>query len=630
MALLTLGALGVVFGDIGTSPLYALQAVFTAHHHAIAPTPQAVYGVISMVLWALILVVSVKYVSFVMRADSDGEGGILVLAALVSRLGSLRRLPGKAMLVALGVFGAALFFGNAIITPAISVLSAVEGLQVASPALSSLVLPIAGGVLVALFAVQRFGTRAVGSLFGPVCLVWFIVIALAGVGEIAQRPGILAAVSPTYALAFTAAHPALAFIALAGVVLAITGVEAMYADMGHFGRPAIAKGWFYIVFPALVMNYMGQGAVILHHHGAVENPFYFLLPAFSRIPMVALATFATVIASQAVISGTFSLARQAMALGYLPALHIRHTSESSVGQVYVPSVNWALFGAVLALVLTFRASASLATAYGVAVTGTIAITTILYLIVARRHFRAPRLALVLGGGFFLAVDLVFFAANLPKITSGGWLSVLVALAVFCVFRTWRHGQKFVASQRLAAEGPLVPFLNAACAPGLPLHRTPGTGIYLHADLDTTPLALRANVEHAGAMHRTVVVVCVQVTDQAHVSHTERALGDDLGYIHHGIYHLRLRYGFTDVVDVPAALALAAEQELLPPNVNLDGASYFISRVALRRSRHGHGLESWRSWRRRLFVELALHAASTSAQFGVPYERAVVISTHVVL
>jgi KUP system potassium uptake protein len=471
-AALMLGALGVVYGDIGTSPLYAVQTVFSIDNGAVRPTAADVYGVISLIFWSVTLIVSVKYVVFVLRADNDGEGGVMALAALVRRVlagASARRL---ALVMALGVLGASLFYGDSVITPAISVLSAIEGLEVVSPHLAEAVVPLAAAILAVLFAVQRWGTHRVGSLFGPVMLVWFTALGVAGLREVLAHPGILRGLSPSYAAAFVADRPYTAFIAMGAVVLAITGAEALYADMSHFGRSPIRRAWFVIVFPALTLNYLAQGALILRDPTTRTNPFYLLLPSWAQIPMIVLATAATLIASQAVISGAFTVSRQALRLGFLPHLRIRHTSSQQEGQVYVPGVNWGLFVAVLAVTLTFRASARLATAYGVAVTGTFLITTALLLTVARAHWRWPLWRVVLLGVVFGTVELTYFAANLTKVTHGGWLTLLIALAVFTVMMTWQRGREIVTTRRQDLEGPLSTFLAEVHATGVPGCRAP--------------------------------------------------------------------------------------------------------------------------------------------------------------
>jgi KUP system potassium uptake protein len=435
---LVLGALGVVFGDIGTSPLYALQTVFSLDGGVVTPTETDVYGVISLVFWAVTLIVSVKYVIFILRADTDGEGGIMALTALVQHV-----RPRAAWLVLLGIFGAALFYGDGVITPAISVLSAVEGMEVASPGLEGLVVPITLAVLIALFAVQRFGTRAVGHFFGPVMVIWFVAIGVAGLREVVGDPRILRGLSPTYAVQFIAEDPFLAFVAGGAVVLAITGAEALYADMGHFGRSPIRRAWFALVFPALTLNYLGQGALILRDPSAIESPFFLLLPHWARMPMVALATLATVIASQAVISGAFSVTRQAVSLGFLPRVTIRHTSAREAGQVYVPVVNWILFVAVVALVLAFQSSERLASAYGIAVTGTFIVSTILFLAVTRWLWRWPVWRSVAFGVVFLGIEVTLFVANVTKIPHGGWVALGIAAGVFTLLATWRRGREVV-------------------------------------------------------------------------------------------------------------------------------------------------------------------------------------------
>ncbi|HUR84799.1 MAG TPA: potassium transporter Kup [Solirubrobacteraceae bacterium] len=623
LAVLVLGALGVVFGDIGTSPLYALKTVFTAGNSAVPLTQAAVYGVISMVFWSLMMVVSVKYVTFVMRADNEGEGGIMALIALVQRIRQNDSVASKAVLVAMGVFGAALFFGDAMITPAISVLSAVEGLEVISPSLKSLVLPICLVVLVCLFAVQRFGTSTVGKLFGPICVLWFGALALAGGAQIVQHPGILAALSPTHAVSFAFDHPGMTFIALSGIVLTITGVEALYADMGHFSRRAITRAWFFVVFPALTLNYMGQGALILHNSDAIENPFFLLFADWALIPMVALATAATVIASQAVISGAFSVSRQAVQLGFLPRLTIHHTSKAEVGQVYVPAINWGVLIAVVALVLVFGSSENLAAAYGIAVTGTLAIDTVLFFTVARARFHKPLWMVAAVSVLFLVFDLLFFSANLPKFLDGGWFPILIALGVFCVFMTWHKGRTLVSAARIEEEGPLREFVDDVHAMTPQIHRVAGTAIFLNANPHTTPLALRANVEHNHTLHESVIIVSIAVTTVPYVPESDRITVDDLGYTDDGIFHLGVRYGFRDETDIPAALALAAGQGLECP-VDLQHATYFVSRVTLRRG----PTKNLARWRKALFLVLARNAADPVKYFRLPDERTIVMGGHI--
>jgi KUP system potassium uptake protein len=478
-AALTLGALGVVFGDIGTSPLYALQSVFSADHHAVHPTRTTVYGVISLVFWTITIIVSLKYVILIMRADNEGEGGIMALIAKVQAvtMGKGRR---KHALILLGIFGAALFYGDGMITPAISVLSAVEGLEIVSPSFEDWVVPITLAILTALFAIQRFGTGAVGRAFGPVMAVWFSVLALTGLVETVQHPGIVRALSPTYAIAFLGEHGGTAFVALGSVVLTVTGAEALYADMGHFGRAPIRRAWFALVFPALLLQYLGQGALLLRDPEAIDSPFFLLMPHWARIPVVVLATFATVIASQAVISGAFSVTRQAVRLGFLPRVTIRHTSRQEVGQVYAPAINWGIFAAVVALVLGFRSSEHLASAYGIAVTGTLAIDTVLFFVVVHVAFGRSLRTAVAGAAVFLLVDLTYFAANLPKVVHGGWFPLLIAAAFFVVLSTWQRGRQVVTANRTELEGPLRAFVDEVHAADPPVHRAPRTGVFLNA------------------------------------------------------------------------------------------------------------------------------------------------------
>jgi KUP system potassium uptake protein len=621
MAALTLGALGVVFGDIGTSPLYALQTLFAADHHAVRPTQAAVYGVISLVFWTITTIVSVKYVTFIMRADNDGEGGIMALIALVQGI-ALEHRMAKAVLVALGIFGASLFYGDGMITPAISVLSAVEGLEVAAPAMESLVVPITLVILTVLFAIQRFGTGAVGRLFGPVMGAWFAILALAGLRQVAEHPGILRSISPTYGISFLVEHGSVAFIALGSVVLTITGAEALYADMGHFGRSPIRRAWFAFVFPALTLNYMGQGALILATPRAIDNPFFLLFPHWARIPMVVVATAATVIASQAVISGAFSVTRQAVQLGFLPRLTIRHTSREEVGQVYAPAVNWGIFVAVVALVVGFGSSAALASAYGIAVTGTLAIDTLLFFVVVRLLWHKPLWLVLAGGALFLIVDLTFFSANLTKVLHGGWFPLSIALVVFVVLTTWQRGREIVTRNRTEEEGPLREFVEEVRAMDPPVYRAPRTGVFLNANIETTPLALRANLEHNHTVHASVVIVSVQTLRVPHVAVAERVSVDDLGYQDDGITHITARYGFQDKIDVPGMLRMAAER--LECDIDIDNASYFLSRIALVAT-DAPGMSRWR---KRLFMAIARNAANPVAYFGLPDHRTVVLSAHI--
>ncbi|WP_027005066.1 potassium transporter Kup [Conexibacter woesei] len=622
-AALTLGALGVVFGDIGTSPLYALQSVFSADHHAVQPTHTTVYGVISLVFWTITIIVSIKYVTLIMRADNEGEGGIMALIARIQSV-NLQRRWAQVTLIMLGIFGASLFYGDGMITPAISVLSAVEGVEVVSPSFHEWVVPVTLAILTVLFSIQRFGTGAVGRLFGPVMGIWFTLLAVTGLVEVVQHPGILRAVSPSYAIAFLGEHGSTAFIALGSVVLTVTGAEALYADMGHFGRPPIRRAWFGLVFPALLLQYMGQGALILRDPKAIENPFFLLMPHWSRIPVVVLATFATVIASQAVISGAFSVTRQAISLGFLPRLTIRHTSRSEIGQVYAPAVNWGIFVAVVALVLGFQSSQHLASAYGIAVTGTLAIDTILFFVVVHVVWRRPLRTAVAGAAVFLLVDLTYFTANLPKVVHGGWFPLLIAAIIFTVLTTWQKGRQILTANRTEEEGPLRGFIDEVHAVDPPVFRAPGTAVFLNANIDTTPLALRANFEHNRVMHENVVIVSVVVDRVPHVREVERVTVDELGYGDDGIVHLTAHHGFQDDVDIPRTLRRASKQ--MEGSIDVNGASFFISRMTIVMT----GAPGMARWRKKLFMAMSRNTSNPVAYFGLPDDRTVVMGSHVEL
>jgi KUP system potassium uptake protein len=623
MAALTLGALGVVFGDIGTSPLYALQTVFTADHHAVHTTPADVYGVISLVFWTITMIVSVKYVTFIMRADNGGEGGIMALTALVEGL-RLNSARAKLTLVMLGILGASLFYGDGMITPAISVLSAVEGLKVAAPSLHSLVLPITVAVITVLFGIQRFGTQLVGNLFGPVMAVWFGVLALVGVREIAQHPAILKALSPSYGVQFFLNHGGVAFIALGSIVLAVTGAEALYADMGHFGRSPIRRAWFLLVFPSLTLNYLAQGSLIVRSPKGVENPFFLLLPSWAQVPMVLLATVATVIASQAVISGAFSVTRQAVQLGFLPRLTFRQTSEHEIGQIYVPAINHVLFVAVVALVVGFGSSAALASAYGVAVTGTFILNTTLFLVVARVLWHKPKRWIALFAVVFLTIEVTFFAANLTKVVHGGWLPLAIAAIVFMVLVTWRKGRDRVSANRSRQEGPLRKFVEHLDARDFPVVRVPGTAVFLHATPGTTPLALRANVEHNHVLHENVVILTIENERVPHLRDSDRLLPDDVGDPGDQITRITARFGFQDNTDVPATLRMADELGMLEGSCDFGIATYFLSQITIVPS-DAPGMSRWR---KKLFLNMARNAASPVDYFRLPDNRTVTIGERI--
>ena len=625
MAALTLGALGVVFGDIGTSPLYALQTVFSADNHIVKPDQASVYGVISLVFWAITSIVSIKYVTFIMRADNDGEGGIMALIALLQRL-KLTGTKAKAALIALGIFGASLFYGDGMITPAISVLSAVEGLEVVSPSMKSLIVPITLGVLTVLFSIQRFGTGAVGRAFGPVMGLWFAVLAAAGLREVLTAPEVLKALSPSYGVQFFVHNGGVAFIALASVVLAVTGAEALYADMGHFGPHPIRRAWFAFVFPALTLNYLGQGALILHDPHAISSPFFLLLPHWGRLPVVLLATVATVIASQAVISGAFSVTRQAVQLGFLPRLTIHHTSKHEVGQVYAPGVNWGIFVAVVALVVGFGSSAKLASAYGIAVTGTLAIDTILFFVVVRKMWHKPAWLVAAGLVSFLFVDLAFFSANLRKIVHGGWFPLTIAAIIFVVLITWQRGRTIVTRNRTEHEGSLRAFVDEVRTMDPPVFRVQGTAVFLNANPETTPIAMRANVEHNHTLHESAVILSIETLKVPHVKRDDRLSVDDLGYGDDGITHLTARFGFQDQPDVPATLLLAQQQALLECDIDPDDCSYFLSRITVLPT----DAPGMRRWRKNLFAAMSRNSANPVEYFALPGDRTIVMGAEIPL
>jgi KUP system potassium uptake protein len=614
---LVVGALGVVFGDIGTSPIYTVQTIFNPEDpHPVPMSTDNIYGVVSLLFWPVMIIVTLTYVTLVMRADNDGEGGIMALIALVRRWGS-RSGRTTMVLATLGVFGAALFSGDSMITPAISVLSAVEGLKVINPGLQEWVVPITAVIIVALFAVQRRGTGVVGGLFGPVMIGWFVAIGACGVNGIVDHPQILAALSPVYAVKFLVGNFGTAFFSLAGVVLAVTGAEALYADMGHFGRKAITRAWLFVVLPALALNYLGQGALLITDKATLSAPFFLLTPGWARVPMVLLATAATVIASQAVITGAFSLASQAVQLGYLPRLRVVHTSASAYGQVYMPWINGMLMVAVLILVFAFRSSASLAYAYGMAVTGTITITTILYLYIARMRWRAPLWLIVIGGSALLCVDLLFLAANLTKLVHGAWLPLLIAVTTFVIMTTWQRGSVIVTRRREAAEGPLQGFVDQLSR-RRGLLRVRGTSVFLSRGNKTAPLALRANVTHNHVLHDHVVIVTIDTLSVPRVADSERIEIDPLGDAHDGIIHVTARFGYMETPDVPRVLRLLdpARTEGL---IAIDDTSYFLSKVELTK-----GAEpTMPAWRRNLFIATSRLSTDGAEFFGLPQDRTLI-------
>jgi KUP system potassium uptake protein len=618
------GALGVVFGDIGTSPIYTIQTVFNpADPHPVPISTGNVFGVVSLIFWSVMIIVTLTYVVLVMRVNNDGEGGIMALITLLRRSGGAQGRRVAGMLAAAGIFGAALFFGDSIITPAISVLSAVEGVKVVQPALADLVVPITAVIIVLLFAFQRRGTAAVGRLFGPVMIVWFVAIGACGVAGIAHHPEILKALSPTYAVHFLVGRFGVAFYSLAAIVLAVTGAEALYADMGHFGRRAITRGWLLLVLPACVLSYFGQGALILGDQSTVSSPFFLLTPTWGRLPMVLLATAATVIASQAVITGAYSVTAQAAQLGYLPRLRIAHTSESTIGQIYVPWINWLLMVSVLILVFAFRSSAALAYAFGMAVITTITITTLLFFYLARVRWHAPLWVVAIGASVLLTIDLLFLAANLTKLVHGAWLPLLIGLTAFTVMTTWQRGREVVTRERERAEGPLRAFVDQLRDGKRVLTRVPGTAIFLNRGKKTAPLAMRANVEHNHVLHEHVVIMSIETLPVPYVSDPERTEIDGLGYADDGIIHVSARYGYMETPDVPATLRTLDPAQTEGP-ISVDEASYFLSKIELKKG----SAPTMAPWRKRLFIATSYITADAAEYLGLPRNRTVIMGSQI--
>ncbi|MFM9835515.1 MAG: potassium transporter Kup [Methylophilaceae bacterium] len=619
-AVLALAALGVVYGDIGTSPLYTIHEIFAGAHHPVPITYDNILGILSLMFWSLMMVVSFKYVLFIMRADNRGEGGIMALMALVHNIGSQRQV---AFLMLLGLLGASLFYGDAIITPAISVLSAVEGLEIAAPALKTYVLPIAILVLLILFYYQKHGTAKVGKLFGPIVVVWFATLAVLGVLGIMRAPEVLHALNPVYAIGFVSGHGSLGFFALAAVVLTVTGAEALYADMGHFGRKPVQLAWFGLVLPALVLNYFGQGALLFVNPSAIENPFYLLAPNWALYPLVALATAATVIASQAVISGAYSITQQAIQLGYCPRMEIQHTSSSERGQIYMPAVNWLLMIAVILLVLGFGSSTNLAAAYGIAVTGTMIITTILAYVVASHSWGWNRW-LVLGiVSIFLMIDLAFFSANLSKIPDGGWFPLAFGLGLFVLMTTWKQGRKLLGNRLVEEAMPLDSFIKAmAMSPAgeSSVLRVPGNAVFLTQNPDVVPHALLHSLKHFKSLHQKVVLLTMRTLDMPVVVDNERIQVESLGA---DFYRVIVNYGFTEKPNIPEALKLTQHYGLVLDTMD---TSYFLGRETLIPN-VGSDMVLWRE---KLFISMFKNAGSAATYFKLPSNRVVELGTQVVL
>ena len=605
---LMLGAIGIVYGDIGTSPLYTMKESFLGPH-PLAVDPLHIFGVLSLIFWTLMLIVTFKYVGVAMRADNKGEGGSFALLSLISR-----NLEGRkrwtSALVTLGVLATCLFYGDAMITPAISVLSAVEGLTIVEAQLQPVVVPIAIGILVVLFLVQARGTAKVGNLFGPVMMLYFAVIAALGVMNIAKHPEIIGILNPQWAVRFFLYNPKLAFLALGSVFLCVTGAEALYADMGHFGRKAINLSWLTLVYPCLVLNYMGQGALLLGNSHAAANPFYLMAPDWARLPLVGLATAATIIASQAVISGAFSVTHQAIQLGFLPRLRTEHTSEKAAGQIYIPTVNWGLLAMVIILVLGFRQSTNLASAYGIAVTGTMLITTVMLGVLVFQIWKWNRVLAAATIGTFFLVDLAYFASNITKIPDGGWFPLLVAAVSFTVLTTWATGRRMMRERLQESAIPLPVFIKSA-APSV--HRVKGTSVFLSTSADTVPAALLHNLKHNQVLHQRVLILNVKVEEVPHVPPEKRAEIHDAGQ---GFYRVILHYGFMQEVDIPRDLAGI---KTCGEPFNMMSTSFFLGRQKLISSKRHAGMARWRE---RLFAWMLKSSESAMEFFRLPTNRVV--------
>lgn len=617
MASLSLAALGVVYGDIGTSPLYTMREVFAGTHHPVPVTPDNVLGILSLVLWSLIMVVTIKYVAFIMRADNRGEGGIMALIALASQqaAGDARKL--KFIMMA-GILGACMFYADGMITPAISVLSAVEGLEIATPKLVHWVIPITLVVLFVLFWSQRHGTGMMGKMFGPIMLLWFATLAILGIMNILHNPSVLRAVNPMYAFHFFTDNGTLAFLALGAVVLAVTGGEALYADMGHFGRRPIRLAWFGFVLPALILNYFGQGSLILHDPAAVKNPFYLLAPDWLLYPLVGLATLATVIASQAVISGAFSVSRQALQLGYLPRMLVQHTSESEEGQIYLPRINWILMVSVMLLVIGFGSSSNLAAAYGIAVTGDMVITTLLSALVFHGLWGWSWTRTVALASIFLVVDLAFFGANILKIPAGGWFPILIGIIIFTLMTTWKRGRSLLYKQLESEAMELRTFIEAIGYH--PPTRVEGTAVFMTPNPNGVPHALLHNLKHNKVLHNQVVLATVSIGDVPYVPEIERI---QVEHLNNGFHRVRVRYGFKDQPDLPRDMEACAAYGL---NMDMMDTSFFIGKETLIAKTHSE----MSAWREKLFMTMFRNADSVSNYFKLPPNRVVEVGSQVTL
>jgi KUP system potassium uptake protein len=614
-AALALLALGVVYGDIGTSPLYAIKECFNGPH-AVAVTHDHVLGVLSLIFWALIIVVSVKYLLFVLRADNHGEGGILALTAFATPIKPTGRSE-RAWLIYLGIFGAALLYGDGIITPSISVLGAVEGLSVATPALQPYVVPITIGILIALFWFQHRGSAGVGKVFGPVMLIWFTVLATLGLIQILRYPAVIEAVNPVWAVRFFVDTGWAGYLVLGSVFLVVTGGEALYADMGHFGITPIRFDWFTVVLPSLLLNYFGQGALLLENPAASENPFYLLAPAWAIYPMIVLAVAAAAIAAQAVISGAFSLTMQAVQLGFSPRIKIDHTSTQEFGQIYIGGINWLLMICCILTVLTFRSSSNLAAAYGIAVTTTMLITSLLFFVVARERWRWNVVAAGAVTAVFVIIDGAFFGANIIKVAQGGWLPLLIAGAIFTLMITWKRGRRILAERIQAEARPLDEFLAEARG----VTRVPGTAIFMSGTASKTPPALRHNLEHNKVLHRQVIFVTVKTEQMPYVPEPQRL---EVEHIGEGMYRVKVHYGFMEEPNIPAALKAGEGQAL--PRLDPDDITYFLGReTIIPVSRRGMA-----EWREKLFALMSRNATTATAYFGIPPDRVVELGEQIEL
>jgi KUP system potassium uptake protein len=617
LAILSLGALGVVYGDIGTSPLYAFRESFVAARDLTVDKP-AVMGILSLMFWSLIIIVTIKYLMIVMRADNDGEGGILALTSLVMRGSNFVETGRRKAIIGLGLFGTALLYGDGIITPAISVLAAVEGLEIARPELHTWVVPIAVGILIALFLIQRRGTATIGAVFGPIMILWFSILAALGIFEIVAHPSILAALSPSYAVQFIAGRPSAAFFSLGAIFLVVTGSEALYADMGHFGRRAIRLGWFAVVLPALVLNYFGQGALLIADPSAIDSPFFRMPPSWAVVPLIVVSAAATVIASQALISGAFSLTMQAVQLGYLPRMQIDHTSSKEIGQVYVPVVNNALMAACVLLVVTFKSSTNLAAAYGIAVTTTMIITTALLSLVMRERWgwsRSKVLAFIIPLGL---IDLLFLSANAIKILAGGWVPLTIGAAVFAMMVTWKKGRLLMSDRLKVEELPIERFVRSIAAHPQP--RVRGTAIYLVREIGATPPALLTNLRHNNMLHDQVVILTVLTSRVPKVPQARRERVRPLG---EGFFQIDLNFGFAEQPDVPAALDAIVSSEF---GVDLDDVVYILGRESVV-STEAPGMARWRE---RLFALMHRNAGSPVRHFLLPHDLVMEVGSHVAI